>query len=141
MPTLDILRAGTPIPLAERWGSAYVLEIEDDVIMIDCGPAATAQLVEMGRKPEDVTHLFFTRNAGKTCRTVSLRLQGQPGRQLCGIKRQRIAVHVMGFDVIFVCFSGSGLSYRFRSKPWLVIDVGYLQGKGLLYRCINVSIA
>ncbi|MFO8078673.1 MAG: MBL fold metallo-hydrolase, partial [Armatimonadota bacterium] len=60
MPTLEILRAGTPIPLTERWGSAYVLEIADDVIMIDCGPAATAQLLAMDRKPEDVTHLFFT---------------------------------------------------------------------------------
>ncbi len=60
MPTLDILRAGTPTPLKQRWGSSYVLDIGDDVLMIDCGPAATDQLVAMDRRPEDITHLFFT---------------------------------------------------------------------------------
>jgi ribonuclease BN (tRNA processing enzyme) len=60
MPKLDILRAGTPTPLKQRWGSAYVLEIDGDVVMIDCGPAATHQLVAMDHRPRDVTHLFFT---------------------------------------------------------------------------------
>lgn len=57
---LHILGAGTPQPLAERWGSAYALQAERGTLMIDCGPAATHRLLRAGLKPTDVEWLFFT---------------------------------------------------------------------------------
>ncbi len=60
MATLHILGAGTPQPRADRWGSAYALEFDDHVVMIDCGPAATLKLVRAELKPTDVNWLFFT---------------------------------------------------------------------------------
>jgi len=60
MATLHILGAGTPQPLAERWGSAYALEFDDHVVMIDCGPAATHKLLRSGLWITDVEWLFFT---------------------------------------------------------------------------------
>lgn len=60
MPMLHILGAGTPQPTSERWGSAYALEFDDHVVMVDCGPAATLKLLRAGIKPTDVESLFFT---------------------------------------------------------------------------------
>ncbi len=60
MPTLHILRTGTPHPDHRRWGTAFALEIADDVVMIDCGPCATGQLVAAGLSLTDVGWLFFT---------------------------------------------------------------------------------
>jgi len=60
MANLHILGAGTPQPIAERWGSAYALEFDDHVVMIDCGPAATHKLLRAGLWVVDVEWLFFT---------------------------------------------------------------------------------
>ncbi|MGI5818606.1 MAG: MBL fold metallo-hydrolase [Armatimonadota bacterium] len=60
MATLHILGAGTPQPLAERWGSAYALEFDTGVVMVDCGPAATHKLLRSGLMLTDVEWLFFT---------------------------------------------------------------------------------
>ncbi len=60
MATLHVLGAGTPSPTPERWGTAFALEVGDDVLMIDCGPAATHKLVQAGLRPTDVGWLFFT---------------------------------------------------------------------------------
>lgn len=60
--TLQILRAGTPGPSAERWGTSFLLELNDDLIMIDCGHAATQRLIDAGRQPKEVSHLFITHN-------------------------------------------------------------------------------
>jgi ribonuclease Z len=57
---VGILGAGVPTPTAERFGSAYVVRLESDVLMIDCGPAATHKLVKAGVRPTEVQHLFFT---------------------------------------------------------------------------------
>lgn len=57
---VHILGAGTPTPTPERFGSAYVVENGDDLVMFDCGPAATHKLVKSGLWPTDVDHLFFT---------------------------------------------------------------------------------
>ncbi|GIT58368.1 MAG: hypothetical protein Ct9H300mP19_03160 [Dehalococcoidia bacterium] len=43
MPKLYILGAGTPTPTPTRFGSAYVLEIEGEKIMFDCGARHYAQ--------------------------------------------------------------------------------------------------
>lgn len=61
MAQVYILGAGTPTPSAERFGSAYVLELGGDQrMMFDCGPAATHKLVKAGLQPTDISHLFFT---------------------------------------------------------------------------------
>jgi ribonuclease Z len=57
---LHILGAGTPTPTPERFGSAYVVDTGTDLVMFDCGPAATHKLVKAGLWPTDIDHLFFT---------------------------------------------------------------------------------
>ncbi len=60
MARIHILGAGTPTPTPTRFGSAYALELGDELIMVDCGPAATHKLVKAGLWPTDVDYLFFT---------------------------------------------------------------------------------
>ena len=61
MATVHILGAGTPTPTPTRFGSSYVLELNSgELIMIDCGPAATHKLVKAGLWPTRIDHLFFT---------------------------------------------------------------------------------
>ncbi len=61
MSTVHILGAGTPTPTPTRFGSSYVLELNSgELIMIDCGPAATHKLVKSGLWPTRVDNLFFT---------------------------------------------------------------------------------
>ena len=57
---LYILGAGTPTPTESRFGSAYVLDIDGEKIMFDCGPAATHKLVKSGLWPTEIDYLFFT---------------------------------------------------------------------------------
>jgi ribonuclease Z len=57
---ITVLGTGTPTPTAARFGSAFVAEVEDDVLMFDCGPAATHKLVKAGLQPTTVDRLFFT---------------------------------------------------------------------------------
>ena len=52
--------AGTPTPPPTRFGSAFALEIGDQQLMVDCGPAATHKLVKAGLWPTKIDHLFFT---------------------------------------------------------------------------------
>ena len=62
MSYLYILGAGTPTPTPERFGSSYVIELDNNnsIIMFDCGPAATDKLVKAGLWPTDIDYLFFT---------------------------------------------------------------------------------
>lgn len=60
MTTLHILGSGTPTPTAERYGSAFCVRTGDELLMFDCGPAATHKMVKAGLWPTDVKHLFFT---------------------------------------------------------------------------------
>ena len=57
MANVFILGAGTPTPTTTRFGTSYVLQVGDDQIMFDCGPAATDKLVKSGLFPTKVTHL------------------------------------------------------------------------------------
>lgn len=57
---LTLLGTGTPAPSLTRQSSGYLLEIGDDVIVLDHGPGAAHRLLEAGRKPTDVTHVFLT---------------------------------------------------------------------------------
>jgi ribonuclease Z len=57
---LYILGAGTPTPTAVRFGSSQVVQVGDELLMFDCGPAATHKLVKAGLWPTNVDYLFFT---------------------------------------------------------------------------------
>lgn len=57
---LTLLGTGTPAPSLTRQSSGYLLEIGDDVIVLDHGPGAAHRLLEAGRLPSDVTHIFLT---------------------------------------------------------------------------------
>lgn len=59
--TITILGSGTPNPAPDRFGTAFVLKIDDhDLIMVDCGPGATLKLAQAGYSPVDVGALFIT---------------------------------------------------------------------------------
>ncbi len=60
MTRIHVLGAGTPTPTPSRFGSAFALEIGDEQVMLDCGPAATHKLVKAGLWPTDIDKLFFT---------------------------------------------------------------------------------
>ena len=60
MSRLFIVGAGTPTPTPQRFGTAYVVDTGSDLVMFDCGPAATHKLVKAGLWPTRIDHLFFT---------------------------------------------------------------------------------
>ena len=60
MAEIFVLGGGTPTPTAERFGSAHALKIGEELLMFDCGPAATHKLVKAGLFPTQVDNLFFT---------------------------------------------------------------------------------
>ena len=60
MQGLYLLGTGTPTPTKSRFGTSYVLQLDDDYLMIDCGPATTYKLVKMGLFPTQIDYLFFT---------------------------------------------------------------------------------
>ena len=45
MAEIFVLGGGTPTPTADRFGSAHVLRSGEELLMFDCGPAATHKLV------------------------------------------------------------------------------------------------
>jgi len=57
---ITLLGTGTPAPSLERQSSGYLIEVGDDVIVMDHGPGAAHRLLEAGKKPSDVTHLFLS---------------------------------------------------------------------------------
>lgn len=60
MAELYVLGAGTPTPTPDRFGTSFVLKVNEDHMMFDCGPAATQKLVRAGLFPTQINHLFFT---------------------------------------------------------------------------------
>jgi len=60
MTRIHVLGAGTPTPTPTRFGSSFVVEIENDQIMVDCGPAATHKLVKAGLWPTKIDYVLFT---------------------------------------------------------------------------------
>ena len=60
MARVFVLGAGTPTPTPQRFGSSYVLQLGDQYLMFDCGPATTHKLVKAGLFPTQIGHLFFT---------------------------------------------------------------------------------
>ena len=60
MARIHILGAGTPTPTPTRFGSSYVIEVAEEQLMVDCGPATTHKLVKAGLWPTNIDYLFFT---------------------------------------------------------------------------------
>lgn len=60
MAEVTVLGAGTPTPTPTRFGSSYALRVGGELLMFDCGPAATHKLVKAGMFPTEVDYLFFT---------------------------------------------------------------------------------
>lgn len=57
---LTVLGSGSPEAYARRASSGYLLETGDDAILFDCGGGVFDNLLRSGRKPSDITHLFFS---------------------------------------------------------------------------------
>jgi ribonuclease BN (tRNA processing enzyme) len=57
---ITCLGTGCPEPNPRRASSGYLVEIGEDVILLDCGGGVFDRLIQSGRKPSDITHLFFT---------------------------------------------------------------------------------
>lgn len=60
MAKIHILGSGTPFPGTDRFGSGYLIDIGDDRILFDCGPATTQKLARAGYSPVDVSAVFLT---------------------------------------------------------------------------------
>lgn len=60
MNRIYFVSSGTPTPTKTRFGTCYVLQIGNEFLMIDCGPAATHKLVKMGLFPTQIDYLFFS---------------------------------------------------------------------------------
>jgi ribonuclease Z len=48
------------VPLPERWGTSFLMEVGDEWLMIDCGPASTYKMHQMGIPCTEIDSLFFT---------------------------------------------------------------------------------
>jgi ribonuclease BN (tRNA processing enzyme) len=57
---VTLLGAGVPTPTPSRFGSAYLLDVADQTLLIDCGPATTYKLTRAGRRTPEVSLLLFT---------------------------------------------------------------------------------
>jgi len=57
---ITCLGTGCPEPSTRRASSGYLVEVGGDCILFDCGGGVFDRLIQSGRKPSDITHLFFT---------------------------------------------------------------------------------
>jgi ribonuclease Z len=57
---IRLLGTGTPTPSTKRKSSGYMIEVGDAVILFDQGPGSYHRMLEAGKRPDQVTHLFFS---------------------------------------------------------------------------------
>jgi ribonuclease Z len=57
---LYLVGAGTPTPTETRFGTCHVLQVGDDTLMFDCGPATTYKLLKVGLFPTQIDYLFLS---------------------------------------------------------------------------------
>jgi len=112
MSLLYLLGTGTPTPTKLRFGTSHVLQLDNDYLMFDCGPATTHKLVKAGLFPTQVDYLFFTHhhfdhNADYPCFLLSRWDQstGREGRlQVYGPPPTKwITGRLIGEDGVFSC--------------------------------------
>ena len=58
--SLTLLGTGTPTPLTHRAGSCYLVTLDNETLLFDCGPGAARRLLEDGTPPRDLTSVFLT---------------------------------------------------------------------------------
>ena len=57
---LTLLGTGTPTPLVHRAGSSYLVKLDDESILVDCGPGAVRRLLKKGVSPTTINTLLQT---------------------------------------------------------------------------------
>lgn len=57
---LTLLGTGTPTPLLRRAGSSYLMRIDDEYLLFDCGPFCMRRLLERGVSSTQISSLFLT---------------------------------------------------------------------------------
>lgn len=57
---LHVVGSGVPPPTRTRHGSAFVLQVNRQHLLVDCGPGTTYKMARMGIGPKAVNHLFLT---------------------------------------------------------------------------------
>ena len=57
---LTLLGTGTPSPLVHRAGSGYLVTLNEENLLIDCGPGIVRRLLEKGISPTEISTLFLT---------------------------------------------------------------------------------
>ena len=57
---LHIIGTGCPDARAERYGSAFLLDVGPGSVLVDCGPATTYKMARMGLEATQVGHVFLT---------------------------------------------------------------------------------
>ncbi|SMX91061.1 Ribonuclease BN, tRNA processing enzyme [Brevibacterium aurantiacum] len=60
MTTIHILGSGTPAPTHDRFGSSYVIDTGESMVMLDCGPGATAKAAMAGIDVTAIDAVFLT---------------------------------------------------------------------------------
>jgi ribonuclease BN (tRNA processing enzyme) len=55
-----LLGTGFPTPQPHRFGSSYLVQIDDEVLMFDCGPGATQRVAASAVRLPQINYLFFT---------------------------------------------------------------------------------
>lgn len=105
-----LIGAGVPTPTPTRFGTCQVVQVGDDHLMFDCGPAATHKAVKAGLDPARIQRLFFTHhhydhNADYPCFMLSRWNAGtgdQPPLQVWGPPRTEwITDRLIGPDGAF----------------------------------------
>ena len=57
---IHILGSGTPTPSLDRMGSGYLIRIDDDFILLDCGPGTYHRLLQLDVDITRVSHVFLS---------------------------------------------------------------------------------
>ena len=57
---VTILGSGSPPPQTSRGGQSLVVSIEDEPLLVDCGPMTVERLLEAGFELGDISTLFFS---------------------------------------------------------------------------------
>ncbi|MDF1726263.1 MAG: MBL fold metallo-hydrolase [Sulfitobacter sp.] len=57
---LTVLGSGSPEAYARRASSGYLLEVGEALVLFDCGGGVFDNLLRIGRRPSEITHLFFS---------------------------------------------------------------------------------
>ncbi len=60
MDQLFILGSGGPVATKHRFGTSHAVQLGDEYLLFDCGPAATYRLAKLEIPITSIDHLFFT---------------------------------------------------------------------------------